>query len=768
MGVLDGFDSTWSNARSTFGQGTPQEGALLDNSRQLRHLQSSAVSAKPDARWTGSASDSYATRNDNQARVLGQLADLDRRLRTEIDRSAQVVTVGRRNLDAVRRWVQDAAAAVPPGQNRERMLYSIVRRGAAEISDIVQRSNGDLSSVAERIGRLKGEYQSLGNDPKVGAGDAAGDDPSHIVDDPEERKRKARDDVDAALGGDRDAQARVRTVLNTITYEQLAGRSKLTADQASYLSQMQAQQKLRTVEQLDHAAKNGAADIMADSWQLMSNPNLEFPRTEPRDGALERPGDVAKGGFGQLPDSVRATLESPGIEQHEGVQTVADITNAGNDHFQKNTDLDRGLMHKVADMMESPQWRAGDPVLRNPIDLDMPWEPDRPPPHADLERAATTAMEAASPDHQVGHDAITGDVEPGNEYRDRFKINSDHFLYNLTHEEWDDDGAAAGSLFDWTDVPPGSPDAKVAAETASTYADYVGSHRVDLLKLDGDSITGLDGVHTLGEVNPHLVQAMSYGLVPYVDDMAGMGDSPFFAAIDSASERDSGMMPDAKGVFAVLNSDVGSATTINSAAYREALEHEVAFATRPGGADGHLHAAATMRALVDVGTHEMFQARAANQHAMDTSEYEWKKLGYTAGVATLSSVGEVIPGIGAVTSAVIDQVGSAMESQVLGDSPSPPVEHGLPRMTTTQSGEYVINAMIAAGQPVQLPPGFVDYSDPAHPHGKVTHPPNVWDMDYYEAIKAAVGRHTATVTDGIGPLEDFTNRYNDVAQDPDA
>jgi len=46
LGVLDGFESTWSNARSTFGQGTPQEGAQFDNSGQLRQMQSKALAAR--------------------------------------------------------------------------------------------------------------------------------------------------------------------------------------------------------------------------------------------------------------------------------------------------------------------------------------------------------------------------------------------------------------------------------------------------------------------------------------------------------------------------------------------------------------------------------------------------------------------------------------------------------------------------------------------------------------------------------------------------
>jgi hypothetical protein len=41
----------------------------------------------------------------------------------------------------------------------------------------------------------------------------------------------------------------------------------------------------------------------------MSNPNLAFPKTESRDEALEDPNNIVRGGFDQLPDSVRSTLD---------------------------------------------------------------------------------------------------------------------------------------------------------------------------------------------------------------------------------------------------------------------------------------------------------------------------------------------------------------------------------------------------------------------------------------------------------------------------
>ena len=64
MSVLDAFLSTWSNARSTFGDGPPRTGAQYDSSGKLTESQNNVNSAAPDGRWTGTASNAYgAARN---------------------------------------------------------------------------------------------------------------------------------------------------------------------------------------------------------------------------------------------------------------------------------------------------------------------------------------------------------------------------------------------------------------------------------------------------------------------------------------------------------------------------------------------------------------------------------------------------------------------------------------------------------------------------------------------------------------------------------
>jgi hypothetical protein len=81
----------------------------------------------------------------------------------EIDRSAQVVDAGRRELESVRKWVVDAIARVPEGQGGERMRMAIAQRGFVQLQKTVQRSNAQSNAIRETIRGLGDEYQALGN-----------------------------------------------------------------------------------------------------------------------------------------------------------------------------------------------------------------------------------------------------------------------------------------------------------------------------------------------------------------------------------------------------------------------------------------------------------------------------------------------------------------------------------------------------------------------------------------------------------------------------
>jgi len=174
--------AVWSNAHATFGQGVPDSGAQFDASAQLRYMQNTVRSAVPGAAWTGKAADTYSEANDKQARTLGALADLDKKLGAEVDRSADVVAAGRRDLDSVRQWVADAAATVPNNAAGQRALLPVVNRGSGEVASIVERANSDLAVIAGRIRRIDGEYRALAAaHPRAPAGDPEAPNPEDVA-----------------------------------------------------------------------------------------------------------------------------------------------------------------------------------------------------------------------------------------------------------------------------------------------------------------------------------------------------------------------------------------------------------------------------------------------------------------------------------------------------------------------------------------------------------------------------------------------------------
>jgi hypothetical protein len=61
----------------------------------------------------------------------------------------------------VRKWVLDVASTLPQNHTGERMMLPIVQKGLKDLTDIVERSNGDLNAIGGRIQAIGGEYQML-------------------------------------------------------------------------------------------------------------------------------------------------------------------------------------------------------------------------------------------------------------------------------------------------------------------------------------------------------------------------------------------------------------------------------------------------------------------------------------------------------------------------------------------------------------------------------------------------------------------------------
>ncbi|ABK72184.1 TPR repeat region-containing protein [Mycolicibacterium smegmatis] len=739
MGALDGFYSTWNKARETFGQGAPTDGSQFDQSRSLTQMKASVEAAAPDDRWQGSGANAYAAANKEHAQVYQKLADLDQKMAAEVKNAANVVSAGRTNLDNAKSWVEGMANSLPATsqQDRERKLIPIAREGINRVDNIVKSATADMMGIKGNVEKLRGEYdtikttmrfgpesekkpgdkkddaQMLGNEEKDDDGIPEMHAPS--------TEDQARMDVEQVLSeGDGGAAERVDEVLSSIKPG-----DELTPQQDAYLSEMQRQQKGMSVEDL-RAAEQRLGDhknVIADSWQLMSNDDVEYSA-----GA----GDDKKGAASQLPDSVQKALTNAGDTwpigdgigqlRYEGdLKAISEIVKDGNPGFQTGTELDRQLIVAADKAMDARDIPGGQILGR--------------------ESTVQSLFEAVDDDHQIINDHLMG----------RNGVDVDDFLRDVNTTDWPDNGKAAGYLFSWTNEASSGPEAHIAAEVADKYAGYIGEHRTDLMNFDGQ---------TLGQRNPELVQQYAHGLVPFVDDMAGNNGSGGEFEIDTEKDRRAGLMPNAKGVFSVLNTDPTAATTINSAAISQAMIAETAFAENPNDplAHSYLSSAATLRGLVDVGAHEAFQAFNENGYNAGVDETTWKKAGFDAAVTAFSTGSTFVPGVGVVASPVISQVGSIFSNEFF-ENPPGPVERPLPQLSEPVATTTLLNAMLAANQPLDLPPGYVVGNE-------VVQPPGVSDHEFAATLNAEIGRQTVTV-DGDGPDEIYADQYNLIIQDPD-
>lgn len=730
MSALDGFYATWSKARDTFGEGTPQTGEQFDASPQLSQAQATLDRAAPGSQWTGAGANAYGAANTRHQEVIGGIGALDKRLAAQVTYSAEVVAHGRTQLDDVRKWVTDAAASVPPGKDQDQKLLPIANKGIGEVVGIVQKTNSELGNVGGKIRALSAEYDRLGMKAfvsKEGPGDPLGatGDKSE-----EEERRQAEKDVHDALAGDQGAAERVDEVLQNIKPGQ-----QLTPEQASYLSQMQAQQHGMTVPQLKKAEERLGArkNIIGDSWQLMSNDDVYFPKTDLERGALDDPTQVGKGNFEQLPQSVQDILSqnglaSPAVNSGDvnDVKAIAQIVKDGHSELQTGTELDRSMMRLSDRIMDDPN------AMTSQHDV------------------VTDIFDSAGRDHTIVRDMVTG--IKGDD--------GDDFLNDINNCRWDDDGKSAGDLFRWTNELAHSPDpytAQIAAETAEKVAQYVGTHDDELLHMpNGFSDT------TLGQANPELVRAYAHGLTPYMADIASLNSADKtdeFGFLDPGnSER-----PTAKGLFAVLGTDQQAYEEFHGAANAQAVIEAQQYAN---DVKNGVHVKADDARLLDVGVLKGLTAagstEAAHATGMNNDQLnDWRKGAYAAGIATL---GLTTGGVGGVA---LSGFGAAMESSIMGpDASGNGNDLIIPNMGADESARLVLNAMIAQG--VEIP--GMDQLQPFMKNGEILAlsqlDPGIMPADtgYQDLLNGKLNE--ILHDDAKNPSEKISQKYEDIVKIP--
>jgi hypothetical protein len=580
LGVLEGFLSTWTQARTTFGEGEPATGERFDQSGPLRQLQTTVESAAPGSRWTGDAASGYDAANAKHGRVFGELAVLDRQLSSRVTEASQIVAKGRQNLDAARQWVLDAAATVPDGKNRDQQLMKIVNSGLGQVREIVSGANSELNRVGGEIRTVGAGYQTLKDGIQFGVpeGPELGDMPDDETGEhrPEDMEVLVRN----ALEGDRLAAADVNDLLNGISDEQLGSNSAthpLNPVQAELVGQLQAQMKPMSLDDLNAARERLGDDksMVGNALQVMSNPNVSYPRHDGDRGIDLIPtipgeppsnGVVLPGDRGALPDSVQHTLNLGGNfdgppgpqagypgsapvdydgsrrqEATEGLTTLSNIVGDGDARLQQGSELDRGMMNSAREFLNA---QAGP-------DGQQHWGDD----------IVQRVFETAGRDTIVSHDMFTADRD---------------FTHDVLTHEWSDDGRSASTLTDWIGDAANSPDPAVnarAGETASALASYMGDPANKSVLMDIN--TGTQQNVSMGQLNPELTQSLAHAMVPYVDEMAGrdLTGTSGWNPIDGESDLS---YPHATNVFAVLGTDDSAAAILDSrsAAVQTALLNE--------------------------------------------------------------------------------------------------------------------------------------------------------------------------------------------------
>ena len=157
MSVLEGFLTTLTNARATFGEGIPEH----FDGEALSRVHTELATADPGQHWTGQAASAYGSVHAEHRKVLGALAELDKRLAPHLAEAAQVVAAGREELDALRQWVVDLAKSVPPEANPDEVLGPVVKQATGRIIEVITRSNAELNAIGTTMQGLGGEYAAL-------------------------------------------------------------------------------------------------------------------------------------------------------------------------------------------------------------------------------------------------------------------------------------------------------------------------------------------------------------------------------------------------------------------------------------------------------------------------------------------------------------------------------------------------------------------------------------------------------------------------------
>jgi uncharacterized protein YukE len=491
--------------------------------------------------WQGTAADAALARAERdlakQTGFRDRLQQAQRALQTGGTYLGQAkgALVGIVNTLRAQGWqVSDDGVATPP----------------PTLPPVLKNTAQAWTAAVQRLLTLFGEIdkQTAGSLPKFSP--LSTDEPQFVGGDKKEDKKPdevGAEDSEALQNGELTPEQRQRLIENTTLSpdQQTAlnnGTLTLPPEQMSYLHGYSRAFGDKTPAEIKAIMDNAGPDggRVADVFQLASNPNIKtgLPGTQPPSTSAP-----SNGGKYALPDGIHKVLDGPALTQPytegvfqdgrwvvppeptgplqptQGLNDLADIIQRGNHDLQMGTALDSGLMTKSQEMLaqsnQSPIPQAPGPGS-DPMQTDLPrWY------HENVDPTLQNMFNAVNKDDMVIHDAVTGH-------------GAGEFLDNLTRHQWQDNGLAAGGLFDWVGETAANDPTGRAAETAHALAEYTSSPSSQLLNLPGaDS-------QSLGQVNPELTRDWSRAFAPYLDDMVGYdvgGNNAKFDPLNGPEEQ---------------------------------------------------------------------------------------------------------------------------------------------------------------------------------------------------------------------------------------
>ncbi|MCT7661229.1 TPR repeat region-containing protein, partial [Mycobacterium deserti] len=522
-----------------------------------------------------------------------------------------------------------------------------------QLEEIVKTSNSQSNAIAERLGKLGKEFQALGNQRFAGDKTGGEDDPLGATDEKTEEAEKREKDIEdlvrRALAGDDEAARQVDDILDGIDPNQLHPRTDpnspnatlpplpLKPDQAQVISQMQHQMAGMSLDQLvgikNDLGEHG--DIIGDSMQVMSDPDVKFPIVigEQFEDQIP-PGmdtDAATGGTGMLPASVKDAIEAQAVSREhtdpnlpvpvttypsgDDLKQVAELIKAGDAEFQQGSELDRTMMDRAVDVLHGAEQENKDYFKTSNPEGDS---------------IVQDIFNSAGRDKIVSHDMIT---EPNST-----------FLDDVARHEWTDNGASVRTLTDWVNADATSADqdvARRAGETANALSSYLGDKGDELLNLKhpgGPGLPGGFGVEediTVGQMNPDLVQGWGHALDPYQKAMLGDGELPGFEVVPGTANSD---FTEMRNIFAVMDSDKTAATAWNETAYDHILDYQ----RHPDY--NNLANAGALLGVIDSAAVQEMESRGANNLENQKDAYNIKKA--ALGAALGWPAGQIPGGVG--------------------------------------------------------------------------------------------------------------------------